>query len=52
MADVDGYGSLVGTRGRQIPLANTALTEGSLEEVQTDSNFVGCRGASVFRLLE
>ncbi len=41
MADVDGYGSLVGTRGRQIPLANTALTEGSLEEVQTDSNFVG-----------
>ena len=41
MADVDCYGSLVGTRTRQIPLANTAQTEGSSEEVQTDSNLVG-----------
>lgn len=41
MADVDGFGQLVMANGQVIPLYNSALTEGSEEEVQTDSNFVG-----------
>lgn len=41
MADVDGFGQLVMTNGSVVPLANTAQTEGTEEEIQTDANFVG-----------
>ena len=41
MADVDGFGQLIMRGGAVIPLANTALTEGTEEEIQTDANFVG-----------
>ena len=41
MADVDGYGQLIMTNGAVVPLANTALTEATEEEIKTDSNFVG-----------
>jgi len=41
MADVDSTGVLVSTRFHVIPLGNTAQTEGSLEEIQTDSNWTG-----------
>ena len=41
MTDVDCSGVLVGSRGRIVPLLNTAQTEGSAEAVNTDSNFVG-----------
>lgn len=41
MADVDSYGQIVMANGQVIPLANTAQTEGSEEEIQTDANFVG-----------
>ena len=41
MADVDAYGQLVMTNGAVVPLANTAQTEASEEEIKTDQNFVG-----------
>jgi len=41
MADVDGFGQLVMRGGSIVPLSNTALTEASEEEIQTDANFVG-----------
>lgn len=41
MADVDSYGQIVMTNGQVIPLANTAQTEATEEEIQTDANFVG-----------
>jgi hypothetical protein len=41
MANVDSYGQLIMTRGGTIPLANTALTEATLDALDTDSNFVG-----------
>lgn len=43
MADVNAYGSLVSTRGGVVPLHNTAQTEASEEEIQTDQEFVGSR---------
>ena len=41
MADVDSTGMLVSTRFHVIPLANTAQTEGSLEEIKSDANWTG-----------
>ena len=41
MADVNCYGSLIGTNGATIPFLNTAQTEASQEEALTDSNYVG-----------
>jgi hypothetical protein len=41
MADVDSTGVLVSTRFHVIPLANTAQTEGSLEEIKSDANWTG-----------
>lgn len=46
MANVNCYGSVVSSRGGIVPLLNTAQTEGTEEETQTDSNFVG--SAQVF----
>jgi len=41
MANVNAYGQIVSTRGSVIPLLNTAQTEGTEEEILTDSNYVG-----------
>ena len=41
MANVDSYASLTMRNGAVIPLANTALTEATEDEIQTDANFVG-----------
>ena len=41
MANVNTYGSVVSNRGGIVPLLNTADTEGTKEELKTDSNFVG-----------
>jgi len=41
MADVDSYGQLVMGNGGIVPLARTDLAEATLEEVYTDSVFVG-----------
>lgn len=41
MANVDAYGQLIMTSGGVVPLANTGLTEATLDELATDSNFVG-----------
>lgn len=41
MADVDSSGSLIMRGGGVVPLANTAQTEASEEEIKTDANFVG-----------
>jgi hypothetical protein len=41
MADVDSFGQIVMGNGQIIPLANTAQTEASEEEIKTDANFVG-----------
>lgn len=41
MADVDAFGQLIMRGGGVVPLLNTAQTEASEEEIQTDSNFVG-----------
>lgn len=41
MADVNAYGQILSTRGSVIPLLNAAQTEGTEEEIKTDSNYVG-----------
>jgi len=41
MANVDSSGALVMRGGGVVPLANTALTEATEDEIQTDANFVG-----------
>ena len=41
MANVDSYAQLTMRGGAVVPLANTALTEATEDEIQTDSNFVG-----------
>ena len=41
MANVDSYGQLVMQSSQIVPLANTALTEATEDEIQTDANFVG-----------
>jgi len=41
MANVDSSGVLVMRGGGVVPLANTALTEATEDEIQTDANFVG-----------
>jgi len=41
MADVDASGVLISTRFHVIPLGNTAQTEGSLEQIDTDINYTG-----------
>jgi len=41
MANVQSYGQLISTRGTVIPLLNTATTEATLDEVLTDSTWVG-----------
>ena len=41
MANVQSYGSLISRTGATIPVLNTATTEGTEDNVQTDSNFVG-----------
>jgi hypothetical protein len=41
MADQDGFGQLIMQGGAVVPLSNTALTEGTEEEILTDVNFVG-----------
>ena len=41
MANVDSSGALVMRGGGVVPLANTALTEATEDEILTDANFVG-----------
>ena len=41
MANVDSYSQLVMRGGAIVPLSNTALTEATEDEIQTDANFVG-----------
>ena len=41
MANVDSYAQLTMRGGAVVPLANTALTEATEDEIQTDVNFVG-----------
>tara|TARA_R110000824_G_C15165714_1_gene672366 strand:- start:29 stop:721 length:693 start_codon:yes stop_codon:yes gene_type:complete len=41
MANVDSYAQLTMRGGAVVPLANTALTEATEDEIQTDANFVG-----------
>ena len=41
MANVDSYAQLTMRGGQVVPLANTATTEATEDEIQTDSNFVG-----------
>lgn len=41
MANVDSYSQLIMRNGSVVPLANTALTEATEDEIQTDANFVG-----------
>lgn len=41
MANVDSYAQLTMRGGAVVPLANTALLEGTESEIQTDANFVG-----------
>ena len=41
MANVQSYGQLISSRGVVIPLLNTATTEATLDEVLTDSTWVG-----------
>ena len=41
MANVDSFRQLVMTNGAVVPLAETALTEATEDEVKTDANFVG-----------
>lgn len=41
MANVDSFGQLIMRGGAVIPLANTATTEATLDEIQTDSLYVG-----------
>ena len=41
MANVNCYGSIISTAQSVVPLLNTATTEATLDEIQTDSNFVG-----------
>lgn len=41
MANVDSYAQMIMRGGGVIPLANTALTEATEDEIQTDANFVG-----------
>jgi hypothetical protein len=49
MADVDATGFLIGADGFVIPLLNTAQTEGTEEEIQTDTNYtVAAQGAGQY----
>ena len=49
MADVDATGFLIGTDGFVIPLLNTAQTEGTEEEIQTDTSYtVAAQGAGQY----
>ena len=41
MANVDSYAQLIMRNSNVVPLANTALTEATEDEIQTDSNYVG-----------
>ncbi|HIA02125.1 MAG TPA: hypothetical protein EYN66_09470 [Myxococcales bacterium] len=41
MANVNAYGSLIGSAGATVPLLNTAQTEASEEEIKTDAALVG-----------
>ena len=41
MANVQSYGQLISSRGVVIPILNTATTEATLDEVLTDSTWVG-----------
>ena len=41
MANVQSYGSLISRTGATIPVLNTATTEATEDNVQTDANFVG-----------
>ena len=41
MANVQSYGMLIGSRGQQIPILNTATTEATEDEVLTDSTWTG-----------
>jgi len=43
MANVDTYGSLISLDGRTIPLLNTATTEATQDEVQTNSTWTGAQ---------
>ena len=45
MANVNCYGSLISSRYTTIPVLNTATTEATEDEVQTDSNYVGSNQA-------
>jgi len=46
MASVDSYAQLTMRGGAVVPLANTALTEATEDEIQTDANFVGSSQAA------
>jgi len=41
MANVNCYGSTISNQGAIVPLHNSATTEGSLDEIRTDADFVG-----------
>jgi len=41
MANVQSYGMLIGSRGQQIPILNTATTEATEDEVLTDATWTG-----------
>jgi len=41
MANVNCYGSIISTRGQTVPLYNAATTEGTLDAIPTDANWVG-----------
>ena len=46
MANVDSYAQLTMRNGAVVPLANTALTEATEDEILTDANFVGSAQAA------
>ena len=46
MANVDSYAQLTMRNGAVVPLANTALTEATEDEMLTDANFVGSAQAA------
>jgi len=46
MANVNCYGTVISTRGGVVPLHNSATTEATQDEIQTDPDFVG--SAQVF----
>jgi len=41
MANVNCYGSVISSRGAIVPLHNSATTEATLDQIQTDADFVG-----------